>query len=248
MSELTTIKVPDIGDIDEVEVIEVLIREGDAIDVESSLITVESDKASMEIPSPLAGRVTSVLVKTGDTVATGSDILVLDVASVSEAGETVESTANTDDAQPAIAAATAATQASDDAYDVAVIGAGPGGYTAAFRAADLGLKVLLIERYPNLGGVCLNVGCIPSKALLHTAAIINETRDMAAHGVSFGEPQIDIDKLRGFKDSVIGKLTGRFSYWQTYRRLGRIINAKKSRYLARTRNIHISTYPIHNAR
>lgn len=234
MSELQTIKVPDIGEFDGVEIIEVLVREGDEVEVESSLITVESDKASMEIPSPVAGRITSVLIKTGDTVSTGSDIFVIDVAdsagnqaatassSKASANETSESATDADQSTPEVtnrvaAESQTATQSAstavspslpDDAYDVVVLGAGPGGYTAAFRAADLGQRVLLIERYPDLGGVCLNVGCIPSKALLHTAAVINETREMAAHGVTFGEPEIDIDKLRSFKDSVIGKLTG----------------------------------------
>jgi len=225
MSELQTIKVPDIGDVDSVEVIEVLVREGDSIETEDSLITVESDKASMEVPSPVSGTVTSVLVKTGDTVSAGSDIFVVDVASAAStpaaaqsaptATENSEAKAATSETSaspdtPAAAATPSSSTAnlSADAYDLVVIGAGPGGYTAAFRAADLGQRVLLIERYPDLGGVCLNVGCIPSKALLHTAAIINETKEMSAHGVTFGEPKIDIDKLRGFKESVIGKLTG----------------------------------------
>lgn len=234
MSELQTIKVPDIGEFDGVEIIEVLVREGDEVEEESSLITVESDKASMEIPSPVAGRITSVLVKTGDTVSTGSDIFVIDVAdssassagtssgqsspdkeaSVTTADANADTSANVSstlsESKPVTQSAAPAAGASlpDDAYDVVVVGAGPGGYTAAFRAADLGQRVLLIERYPDLGGVCLNVGCIPSKALLHTAAVINETREMAAHGITFGEPEIDIDKLRSFKDSVIGKLTG----------------------------------------
>ena len=196
MSELQTIKVPDIGDVDSVEVIEVLVREGDDIELEASLITVESDKASMEIPAPVAGKITSVLVKQGDTVAAGTDILVVDVASSADSKPADDSptpvqaaadtpateegsvvAASTSPATTASAASPSPTnsntkQLGADAYDVAVIGAGPGGYTAAFRAADLGLRVLLIERYPNLGGVCLNVGCIPSKALLHTAAII----------------------------------------------------------------------------
>ena len=239
MSDLQTIKVPDIGDVDSVEVIEVLVREGDDIEPEASLITVESDKASMEIPAPFAGRVTSVLVKEGDTVSAGSDIFVVDVAAASDGATAAPSPADTDDAsadaeadKSAAASATATTSApaaapaaansvqlGTDAYDVAVIGAGPGGYTAAFRAADLGLRVLLIERYPNLGGVCLNVGCIPSKALLHTAAIINETREMEAHGISFGEPKIDIDKLRSFKESVIGKLTGGLSGLSSQRKV-----------------------------
>lgn len=234
MSELQTIKVPDIGEFDGVEIIEVLVREGDQVEEESSLITVESDKASMEIPSPVAGRITSVLVKTGDTVSTGSDIFVIDVAdsagssagtssgesssdkaasvtaSAFNASTPANASSTLSESKPVTQSAAPAASASlpDDAYDVVVVGAGPGGYTAAFRAADLGQRVLLIERYPDLGGVCLNVGCIPSKALLHTAAVINETREMAAHGITFGEPEIDIDKLRAFKDSVIGKLTG----------------------------------------
>jgi len=179
----------------------------------------------MEIPAPVAGTVTSVLVKTGDTVSAGSDIFVVDVAAsdgaaassddkpAAEPADTQESASKVSAAAdtPAAPAQTpqpANTNLGDDAYDLVVLGAGPGGYTAAFRAADLGQRVLLIERYPDLGGVCLNVGCIPSKALLHTTAIINETKEMAAHGVTFGEPKIDLDKLREFKESVIGKLTG----------------------------------------
>lgn len=238
MSELQTIKIPDIGDVDDVEIIEVLVAEGDSIDVETSLVTVESDKASMEIPSPAAGIITSLLVSTGDRVSEGSDILVLDVAASDNTTEAVAaSDNNSNTASPAQkqASATDAIKQADstghsatsetiqtvsdpakdpaylqaqERYDLVVLGAGPGGYTAAFRAADLDLNVLLIERYPNLGGVCLNVGCIPSKALLHTAAIIQETQEMAEHGVSFGKPVIDVNKLRGFKEDVISKLTG----------------------------------------
>lgn len=223
MSELKTIQMPDIGDFESVEIIEVLVSTGDAIDVETSLITVESDKASMEIPSPAAGTVTSVLVKTGDKISLGADLVVIEAAeavtqSASEPTPTSanesspQSTAtNTNDTPAAATKSTSATSTNapeNPDYDLVVIGAGPGGYTAAFRAADLGSKVLLIERYEALGGVCLNVGCIPSKALLHTSAVIEETRTMAAHGVTFGEPQIDIDKLRGFKEQVIGQLTG----------------------------------------
>ena len=243
MSELQTIKIPDIGDIgdiDDVEVIEVLVSTGDTIAPETSLITVESDKASMEIPSPVAGVVTSVLINTGDKVSTGSDILVVDVAAAEGASEAAadgaaDNSAANNDTSSADAAAKAATasaaasgaatespsntapvsntaapaiDAHPDAYDLVVLGVGPGGYTAAFRAADLGLNVALIERYPDLGGVCLNVGCIPSKALLHTAAVITEASSLAAHGISFGKPEIDINKLRGFKEEVIGKLTG----------------------------------------
>ena len=218
MSELQTVKIPDIGDVDDVEVIEVLVSVGDTVDVETSLITVESDKASMEIPSPARGVITSVLVNTGERVSEGSDILVLDVAQDSaedkstEAAEQPAASAEsaTADSSPAASAPETATggQDADEQYDLVVLGAGPGGYTAAFRAADLGLNVLLIERYKALGGVCLNVGCIPSKALLHTSAIIQETQEMSAHGVTFGKPVIDVDKLRGFKEEVIGKLTG----------------------------------------
>ena len=244
MSELQTIKVPDIGDFDEVEVIEVLVAEGDTVAAETSLITVESDKASMEIPCPAAGTITSMIIKAGDRISAGSDILVLDVAESGAgagsapspgaspaSGAASDSPATTDgvpsqdkaaegysgaagpvgaDGAPATRPAPASPPAGepDERYDVVVLGAGPGGYTAAFRAADLGQSVLLIERYAALGGVCLNVGCIPSKALLHTSAIIQETEEMAAHGVSFGKPTIDLDKLRGFKEDVIGKLTG----------------------------------------
>ncbi|MFK7892809.1 MAG: dihydrolipoyl dehydrogenase [Granulosicoccus sp.] len=224
MSELQTVKVPDIGDVEDVEVIEVLVAEGDSVNAEDSLVTVESDKASMEIPAPCAGVVTSMLVKTGDRVSEGSDILVMDVADAGAGNEVAVEPANPSavkssaesTAVPAVAAATPPAPKGEhvdlegvsEHYDLVVLGAGPGGYTSAFRAADLGLNVLLIERYPDLGGVCLNVGCIPSKALLHTAAIIEETQEMAAHGVSFGEPVIDVDKLRGFKEDVIGKLTG----------------------------------------
>jgi len=194
MSELTTIQLPDIGDIESVEVIEVLIKVGDVISAEDSLITVESDKASMEIPSPTAGKVTSVLVETGDKVSLGSDIAVVELIAAS------------DDQSDVSSKAVSPNKHGD--FDLLVIGAGPGGYTAAFRAADLGMNVCLVERYEALGGVCLNVGCIPSKALLHTSAVIEETRGMESHGVSFGEPTINIDKLRGFKEKVISQLTG----------------------------------------
>ncbi len=222
MSDLQTIKVPDMGDFDDVEVIEVLIAVGDTIDVETSLITVESDKASMEIPSPSAGVVTSVVVSVGDRVSPGSDLVVIDAATAgTSTSAAADSGPEASTASPAVteapaapgSAASPAPSASpavdaDEHVDIVVLGAGPGGYTAAFRAADLGKRVLLVERYPDLGGVCLNVGCIPSKALLHTSAVIQETREMSAHGVTFSEPVIDIDKLRSFKESVIGKLTG----------------------------------------
>ncbi len=229
MSKLVDIKVPDIGDFKEVEVIEVLVAAGDTIKAEQSLITVESDKASMEIPASAGGVVKSVQVKVGDKVAEGTVILQVEAAEAAsaDAGKAapaggnakVEAKADGNAPQtssapaPATDKAPAPTAASysgsaDLECDVLVLGAGPGGYSAAFRAADLGLSVVLVERYETLGGVCLNVGCIPSKALLHNAAVIDEARALAAHGISFGEPKIDLDKLRGYKDSVVAKLTG----------------------------------------
>jgi len=182
------VKVPDIGDFKQVEVIEILVKPGDTIAKEQSLVTLESDKATMEIPSPGAGVVKELRLKVGDKVSKGSPILVLD---------------EEQKASPPPPATK-----SDSDCDVVVLGAGPGGYSAAFRAADLGLKVILVERYPTLGGVCLNVGCIPSKALLHTAAVMDAARALGDHGVSYGEPKVDLVRLRGFKDKVVGKLTG----------------------------------------
>ncbi|MFF7399258.1 dihydrolipoyl dehydrogenase [Achromobacter sp. NPDC008082] len=220
MSNTVQIKVPDIGDFKEVEVIEVLVAVGDTIKAEQSLITVESDKASMEIPASQGGVVKSIAVKVGDKVAEGAVVLEVEAseaaakdAPAKEAAKTAEAPKKAE-AAAAPAAKAAAPAAStfkgsaDGEYDMLVLGAGPGGYSAAFRAADLGLSVVLVERYETLGGVCLNVGCIPSKALLHNAAVIDEARELAAHGISFGEPKIDLDKLRGYKDSVVAKLTG----------------------------------------
>jgi dihydrolipoamide dehydrogenase len=207
MSNRLEIRVPDIGDFSAVPVIEVLVEAGDTVDAEQSLVTLESDKATMEVPAPLAGIVGSVEVAIGDTVSEGSLIAVLEVekaAAVTTAPE-----------QPAPAGGPASASApapvvpgGDFDFDVLVLGSGPGGYTAAFRAADLGLKVALVERYPTLGGVCLNVGCIPSKALLHAAKVIDEAALMAEHGVVFGEPRIELDKLRSWKEKVVGQLTG----------------------------------------
>ncbi len=215
MSNTVQIKVPDIGDFKEVEVIEVLVAVGDTIKAEQSLITVESDKASMEIPASQGGVVKSIAVKVGDKVAEGAVVLEVEAADAAAApaakaapkADAPKAEAPKAAAAPAPAAATFKGSA-DAEYDMLVLGAGPGGYSAAFRAADLGLSVVLVERYATLGGVCLNVGCIPSKALLHNAAIIDEARELAAHGISFGEPKIDLDKLRGYKDSVVAKLTG----------------------------------------
>src|SRR5436309_2656987 len=190
------VKVPDIGDFKNVEVIEVLVKPGDAVAKEQSLITLESDKATMEIPSPGAGVVKELRIKLGDKVSQGSPILVL------ESAQPQKRPAAPRPAPPAPSAS------ADLECDIVVLGAGPGGYSAAFRAADLGLKTVLVERYPTLGGVCLNVGCIPSKALLHTAAVIDEVKSMPDHGISLGKPEVDLNKLRGFKDGVVKKLTG----------------------------------------
>jgi dihydrolipoamide dehydrogenase len=218
MSQTIEVRVPDIGDFADVPVIEVLVSPGDRVEEEQSLVTLESDKATMEIPSPAAGEILELKVEVDSTVSEGSVIALLKVADQAEAPADDKTTpasggrsqeAGPGDAEDAPAAdAAAAPGATGHDFDVVVLGAGPGGYTAAFRAADLGLRVALVERYPVLGGVCLNVGCIPSKALLHTARVIEEAAAMAAHGVSFGEPSIQLDKLRSFKDGVVGKLTG----------------------------------------
>jgi dihydrolipoamide dehydrogenase len=218
---LTEVKVPDIGDFKEVEVIELLVKPGDTVKVDQSLITVESDKASMEIPSSHAGVVKEVKVKIGDKVAEGSLVLMLEASEGAAAAAPAAAPAPAAPAPaPAAAAPAAAAPApapapAASAYagkvdvecDMLVLGAGPGGYSAAFRAADLGMNTVLVERFAKLGGVCLNVGCIPSKALLHVAAVIDETAAMAAHGVTFAKPQIDIDKLREYKEKVVNKMT-----------------------------------------
>lgn len=226
---LKDIKVPDIGDFKEVEIIEILVKEGDTIQAEQSLITVESDKASMEIPASEGGVVKKILVKLGDKVGEGSAILQIDAKAESEgkseekpketaadtAGETAgKSTDKATDNVSSSAPESAPEKSSDKGATsapkgpVVVLGGGPGGYSAAFRAADLGLEVILVERYATLGGVCLNVGCIPSKALLHTAAVMEEAQTLADHGISFGKPKVNLDKLRDFKSGVVSKLTG----------------------------------------
>src|SRR5712692_6166348 len=199
------VKVPDIGDFKDVEVIEVLVKPGDAVAKEQSLVTLESDKATMEIPSPGAGVVKEIRIKVGDKVSQGSPILVLEA---SQAAQPTAAAAAAPKPMPGTAPTPAPAVKGDVDCDVVVIGAGPGGYSAAFRAADLGLRTVLVERYPTLGGVCLNVGCIPSKALLHTAAVMDAARALSDHGIAFGEPKLDLAKLRGFKSKVVGKLTG----------------------------------------
>lgn len=211
MSQLTEVLVPDIGNFDSVDVIEVLVKAGDVIAKEDPLITLESDKASMDIPSSHAGTVKEVKVKVGDKVAKGSLILLLEAADAVEAAPATKPAPAPAKIEPTpvTAPAPAVTSGNNDIEtEVVVLGSGPGGYTAAFRAADLGKKVVLIERYSTLGGVCLNVGCIPSKALLHTAKVITEADETSHHGVSFGAPKIDLDALRSWKASdVVGKLT-----------------------------------------
>ena len=260
----TILKVPDIGDFSDVEIIEVLVKPGDTVAVEQSLITVESDKASMEIPATAAGTIVEMKVKLGDKVSQGSDIAVIEAAgegagaapaaaagasggaaagapasgSTGAAGTgspasapagSGASGAGVSAAAPAAAAGAASGAAgaapvaaarpgpqpapatdrkADVECDMLVIGGGPGGYSAAFRAADLGMKVVIVERYATLGGVCLNVGCIPSKALLHTVAVMEEARAFAAHGIRFGAPEVDLDSLRAYKDKVVARMTG----------------------------------------
>ncbi len=200
---IVEVTLPDIGDFEQVDVIEILVSPGDRVEAEESIITLESDKATMDIPSPHTGTVKQLLVKVGDKISMGGAILKLELDAGSRAGEKPTPTkAPVSDAVKGTA---------DKQADVVVLGAGPGGYTAAFRAADLGKQVILIERYDALGGVCLNVGCIPSKALLHAADVINEAAEMAEMGISFGKPKIDLDKLRAGKDKVVKRLTGGLS-------------------------------------
>jgi dihydrolipoamide dehydrogenase len=231
------VKVPDIGDFKDVPVIEIFVKPGDTVKAEDSLVTLESDKATMDVPAPFAGTVKELKVKVGDKVSEGVAILTLETA---EAGATRPAPAaapspsaasapagKSESAAPAardradlgaatpkstpaqpISGAATYTGPADIECEMVVLGSGPGGYSAAFRSADLGMKTVLVERYATLGGVCLNVGCIPSKALLHIAAVMDETRLLAEHGIDFGAPKLELDKLRGWKDKVVGKLTG----------------------------------------
>ena len=220
------LKVPDIGDFKDIPVIEVLVKVGDTVAKEQSLVTLESDKATMEVPAEAAGVIKELRVKLGDKVSQGTVVAVIEAASTVRAepveAPTAKSAASssattsvtntspspvrTESAAPVAAGAYAGK--ADIECEMLVLGAGPGGYSAAFRAADLGMKTVIIERYATLGGVCLNVGCIPSKALLHTAAVMDEVKALAKHGISYGEPTVEIGKLREFKDGVIKKLTG----------------------------------------
>ena len=206
------VKVPDIGDFKDVPVIEVLVKAGDKVEKEQPLVTLESDKATMDVPSPAAGTVSQLRVKVGDKVSEGSILMTL------EGGEQAAAPPRREEARPPAAreeprapqTAESPKRAPEGKFDcdVLVLGSGPGGYSAAFRAADLGQRAVLVERYKALGGVCLNVGCIPSKALLHVASVMDEARALSSHGVSFGDARIEIEKLRAWKDKVVGKLTG----------------------------------------
>ena len=220
------VKVPDIGDFKDIPVIEVFVKPGDTVKPEDSLVTLESDKATMDVPSPAAGVVKELKVKLGDKVSEGSVIVVLDsAAAVATTGDAKPAAAPAPAAVAGPAAAPAAAPAAPTAIpgaatyggkadvecEMLVLGAGPGGYSAAFRAADLGMQTVLVERYATLGGVCLNVGCIPSKALLHIAAVMDETKAFAEHGITFGAPKVDLEKLLAWKNKVVGKLTGGLS-------------------------------------
>jgi dihydrolipoamide dehydrogenase len=224
---VTSVVVPDLGDFKDVEVIDVLVKPGDAVQVETPLITLETEKATMDVPSSAAGVVKSVVVKKGDRVSKGSAIIEVEGQQQAEppkqqasaetpkpaeaqkpAQKSAEAQKPTETPKPEASEPTPSAASASYDFEVVVLGAGPGGYTAAFRAADLGMKVALIERWPQLGGVCLNVGCIPSKALLHAAKVIEEAEAMSSAGVHFGKPQIDAAKLREWKNKVIGKLTG----------------------------------------
>ena len=208
------ILVPDIGDYSDVPVIEVLIKVGDVIEKEQPLLVLESDKATMEIPADAAGTVLSISLKSGDKVSKGSVVAEIEVGTATAPQVTSTAAASASTPPPPVAPIISAPIAGqysgkvDHECEVLVLGAGPGGYSAAFRSADLGMSTILIERYSTLGGVCLNVGCIPSKALLHTTAVMDEVKTMSKHGISYGAPKIEIDQLRGYKNSVIAKLTG----------------------------------------
>ena len=210
---ITEVKVPDIGDFESVEIIEVICKKGDTVSVEDPLISVESDKATMDVPSPIAGVIREIKVKVGEKVSAGSLILKMETSDVSTENEEEINIEKDESEDKSLATESDTTPVktfagkADMSCDVLVLGSGPGGYTAAFRAADLGLNVLLVERYNRIGGVCLNVGCIPSKTLLHAAKVIDETESMSAHGVSFGKPKINLEQLREWKNGIVNQLT-----------------------------------------
>ena len=201
MTQALEVRVPDIGDFTDVPVIEIHVSAGDEVSPEDPLVTLESDKATMDVPAPSAGTVKQIRVKLGDRVSEGSVLLTLDVGGTVTAEQVPP-------ARTAVTAEAPAAPSGDHDFQVVVIGSGPGGYTAAFRAADLGLRTALVERFDVLGGVCLNVGCIPSKTLLHAARVVSEAEEMAEHGITFARPKIDLDALRSWKNSVVDRLTG----------------------------------------
>ena len=210
--ELLEVAVPDIGDFKNVPVIEVHVKPGAEIKPEDPLLTLESDKATMDIPSPAGGTVRDVKIRPGDRVSQGTPILTLQTGQLEAANKVAPATRMTPAAAAATPTARPAVAGTGDLHaEVLVLGAGPGGYSAAFRAADLGKKVMLVERWPTLGGVCLNVGCIPSKALLHAAKVIDDAAEMGHSGIRFGKPEVDLDKLRGWKEGVVKRLTGGLS-------------------------------------
>jgi len=227
------ILVPDIGDYSDVPVIEILIKIGDVVEKEQPLLVLESDKATMEIPADTAGTIISIAVKLGDKISKGSVIAEIEASSAAPAVQSAATPPPAKTAAPAMPAPVAGQYSGkvDHECEVLVLGAGPGGYSAAFRSADLGMNTILLERYSTLGGVCLNVGCIPSKALLHTTSVMDEVKTMSKHGITFSEPKIEIDQLRGYKDSVIAKLTGGLAGMakarkvKTVRGLGRFLDA-----------------------
>lgn len=207
MSNLVEVKVPDIGDFDSVPVIELFVKVGDTLQVDDAIVTLESDKATMDVPSPVAGTVKEVLVQVGSKVGEGALLIKVEAGAAATTAPAPAAAAAPVAAPVAAPTAAAHAGGADIECDMLVLGGGPGGYSAAFRAADLGLKTVIVERYATLGGVCLNVGCIPSKALLHVTAVLEETAHLADAGVSFAAPQIDVDKLRAHKEKVVGKLT-----------------------------------------
>jgi dihydrolipoamide dehydrogenase len=211
MSDVTEVKIPNIGDAAEVEVIEILVKTGDRVNINDPLISLESDKATFEVPSPATGVITAIRLAIGDKVSEGDVILLLEATADTDTPDQVSTADEKHSSETGQGQEASQPQADRPPVDfetqVLVLGSGPGGYTAAFRAADLGKKTLLVERYAELGGVCLNVGCIPSKALLHAAKVISEVREAQTFGISFGKPEIDLDKLRGWKNKVLGQLT-----------------------------------------
>ena len=208
MSNLLEVKVPDIGDFDSVPVIDLFVKVGDTIKEDDAICTLESDKATMDVPSPVAGVVKEVLVQLGAKVSEGSLLIKVEAGATAAASAPAQAAAAPAAAPVAAPSAASHGGTADLECEMLVLGAGPGGYSAAFRSADLGMKTIIVERYATLGGVCLNVGCIPSKALLHVTAVMDESSHLADAGISFAAPQVDIDKLRAHKDKVVGKLTG----------------------------------------